>query len=44
MRKGGRTVIAEEAHGLLGLHRDEGADEVVDDGSAEHKQQEDLGL
>lgn len=38
------TVVAEVAVSFLGLEGDEGPNEVVDDGSDQHKQQEDLGL
>lgn len=38
------TVVAEEAKGFLGLDGDEASDEVVDDGSDQDEEQEDLGL
>lgn len=40
----GHTVIAKKAKRFLGLDRNEGSDEVVDDGCDEHNEQEDLGL
>ena len=38
------TIVAEEAIGFLRLDSDEASDEVVDDGSDEDEEQEDLGL
>lgn len=40
----GRTIVTEEAKGLLGFQGDEGSNEVVDDGCDQDDQQEDLGL
>ena len=38
------TIVAKEAKGFLRLDGDEATDEVVDDGSDQHDEQEDLGL
>lgn len=38
------TIVAKVAVRFLGLEGDERPDEVVDNGSDQHKQQEDLGL
>ena len=38
------TIVAKEAIGFLRLDGDETSDEVVDDGSDQHDEQEDLGL
>lgn len=39
-----QTFISQEGLGLLGLHINEGPNKVVDDGSQQNKQQEDLSL
>lgn len=43
-RRRGLTVVTKEAQRPLGFERNEGSDEVVDDGCDEDNEQEDLSL
>lgn len=40
----GQTIITEEAKRFLGLDRNEGSDEIVNNRCDENNEQEDLGL